>query len=133
MAKSTKTHLDIEVICDDILVGLSYEDIAAKYNITYGVLHRFLSHVDNSARVIIARQQSADIFDTKAETALLKAKSTLTEITRARELASHYRWKASKRNPKVFGDKVDVTSDGEKLPTIINIIRDNGGSEHRPI
>lgn len=124
----TNPKLDIEKICDDILEGFSYQDIATKYNVAYGVLHRFISHADNSARVIIARQQSADIFDTKAEKVLIDAKSNLTEITRARELASHYRWKASKRNPKVFGDKVDVTSGGKALPTSINIILDNGSS-----
>lgn len=121
-------NLDIELICDDILTGMSYEAIAEKYKVTYGTLHRFISHVDNSARVILARQQSADVFDTKAEKVLIDAKGTLTEITRARELASHYRWKASKRNPKVFGDKVDVTSGGKALPTAINIVLDNGGS-----
>lgn len=123
-----KENLDVDLICDDILMGLSYEVIADKYEVTYGVLHRFISNTDNSARVIIARQQSADIFDSKAERVLIDAKSTLTEITRARELASHYRWKASKRNPKVFGDKVDVTSNGKTLPTSINIVLDNGNS-----
>lgn len=36
------------------------------------------------------------------------------------------KWYLSKRNPKKYGDKVDVTSDGEKLSQpIINIITPN--------
>lgn len=118
-------NLDIELICEDILDGLSYRAIAKKYNTNLTAVYNFVSDEKHSARVNDARSVSADTFVDKAEDALIEAEGTLTEITRARELASHYRWKASKRNPKVFGDKVDVTTGGEKLPTIINIIRDN--------
>lgn len=35
------------------------------------------------------------------------------------------KWAASKLKPKKYGDKLDLTSYGEKLPTSINIILDN--------
>jgi hypothetical protein len=129
MAREAKNveNLNIDLICDDILAGETYTQIASKYKVTYGVLHRFISNTDNSARVILARQQSADVYDDKAEQSLKDAKSTLTEITRARELASHYRWRAAKRNPKAYGDKLDLTSDNKALaPTNITIVRDGG-------
>ena len=34
------------------------------------------------------------------------------ELARARELASHYRWKASKADPGQFGDKLETTHKG---------------------
>jgi hypothetical protein len=38
------------------------------------------------------------------------------------------KWILSKLAPKIYGDKLDLTSKGEVLPTSINIILDNGGN-----
>lgn len=121
-------QFDIDNICDDILSGLSYRDIATKYGTNLSAVHKFCIDEKHSARVNDSRAISADTYADKAEDVLKEAEGTIPEITRARELASHYRWKASKRNPKVFGDKVDVTTAGKALPTAINIVLDNGTS-----
>lgn len=117
--------LNIDLICEDLIEGIVYEDIAKKYSVSYGTLHAFISNNDNSARVIVARQQSADAFDTKAERVLmdLQAGGTNADIARARELASHYRWRASKRNPKVFGDKVELSGNADAPLQIITGMR----------
>lgn len=121
-------ELNIDAICEDIISGLSYRAIAAKYGTNYTAVFKFVSDENHSARVTHARLLSGDIYADKAEQVLIEADGTMTEVTRAKELASHYRWKASKVNPKTFGDKVDVTSAGKALPTSINIVLDNGSS-----
>lgn len=50
----------------------------------------------------------------EAERLLRDAKNNV-DITKARDMAYHLRWLASRRDPKNFGDKVDVTSGGKPL------------------
>jgi len=117
MAK--KIELDLDNIVEMILQGDSYKTIAQKLNIGLTKLHEFTSNTDHSARVREALIISASTFDDKAEQVLLDAKRDMVEIQRARELAQHYRWKASKRAPRVYGDKLDLTTDGEKIQQTI--------------
>jgi len=42
---------------------------------------------------------------------------TEKEITAANVLIQTNKWKASKFYPKMYGDKVDLTSDGDKIQT----------------
>ncbi len=117
MAK--KIELDLDTIVEMILQGDSYKTIAQKLNIGLTKLHEFTSNTNHSARVREALIISASTFDDKAEQVLLDAKRDMVEIQRARELAQHYRWKASKRAPRVYGDKLDLTTDGEKIQRTI--------------
>lgn len=117
MAK--KIELDLDNIVEMILQGDSYKTIAQKLNIGLTKLHEFTSNTNHSARVREALIISASTFADKAEEVLLNAKRDSIEIQRARELAQHYRWKASKRAPKVYGDKLDLTSDGKKIQQTI--------------
>lgn len=117
MAK--KIELDLDNIVEMILQGDSYKTIAQKLNIGLTKLHEFTSNTNHSARVREALIISASTFDDKAEQVLLDAKRDMVEIQRARELAQHYRWKASKRAPRVYGDKLDLTTDGEKIQRTI--------------
>jgi hypothetical protein len=123
--------LNIDNVCSDIIDGLTYTAIAKKYGTTISNVHEFINKSENSARAIQARQISADSYSDKAELVLKEAESDKNEIQRARELAQHYRWLAGKRNPKVFGDKLDVTSAGEQLPTAINIVLDTGDKSNQ--
>jgi len=115
MAK--KIELNLDEIVEMILQGDSYKTIAQKLGINLSTLHKFTSNPNHSARVREALIISASTFDDKAEQVLKDAKGNMIEIQRARELAQHYRWKASKRAPKVYGDKLDLTTDGKELPT----------------
>ena len=107
-----KEKLNIEDVVEMIIDGKTYRQMAKMYNIPLTTLHDFTSKSEHSARVREALEYSASSYADKAEQVLLDAEGTLTEIQRARELAQHYRWKASKRSPKKYGDKVDVTSAG---------------------
>ena len=54
-----------------------------------------------------AREQLAKLWDEKAEDVLQQAGDEFT-LKKARELASHYRWRASKTAPREYGDRVEV-------------------------
>lgn len=47
-------------------------------------------------------------------------------------MADNLKWSMSKMKPKKYGDKLDLTSGGEKLPTpIMNVQRDYGNEENK--
>lgn len=124
----------IEDIIECIISGDTYRVIAEKFEVPLSTLHDFISSTEHSARVKAAQEISADSYADKAEKVLIDAKGTLTEISRARELAQHYRWKASKRSPKRFGDRLELdggvdnrtTLDPEQLAAIADRINANG-------
>lgn len=111
----------IDEIVEYLLEGYSFRQIAEKLKVKLTTLHDFTQRSEHSARVREALEYSAQTFDDKAEEVLISADGTKEELMRARELAQHYRWKAAKRNPRRYGDKVDVTTDGEKLPATLNV------------
>jgi hypothetical protein len=65
-----------------------------------------------AARYRAAREVSAEHWDNEAERVLREAPPDRDEIARARELASHYRWRASKLAPREYGDRIDVNHTG---------------------
>ncbi len=118
--KIKKPLLDgkLEKIIEQLIAGDSYRVIAEKYKVSLGTLFNYLHNSEHSARVIEALNYSASTFDDKAEKVLLEinAESQGVEMQRARELAQHYRWKASKRSPKEYGERIqqDVTIQQEQ-------------------
>lgn len=60
-----------------------------------------------------AREAQAEVMDDKILTAADKAKE---DPQAARVQIDAYKWRAAKLAPKRYGDKIDVTSGGEKLP-----------------
>jgi len=86
--------------------------------VSLGTLHNFL-HNEHSPRAREALDYSASTYADKAENVLkdIDKESNTVEMARARELSNHYRWKAGKRSPKEYGDRVqqDVKHSGEVL------------------
>jgi len=70
--------------------------------------------VERSARAREAREQSARYWDEQASQVVADAKNQL-ELSRARELAHHYRWRASKIARRQYGDR-DQAGVVVKLP-----------------
>ena len=64
-----------------------------------------------SARVREARISASAAWDEKAEEEIAAAREPF-ELSRAKELAHHYRWRASKIAPKVYGDRLDLNHSG---------------------
>ena len=96
----------IDEIVEDILEGRTFRYMAAKYGCALGTLHSYVNRDEHSARVRNALEISASSYADKAEEVLQQAENDRGELMRARELAQHYRWKAGKRNPKKYGDRV---------------------------
>lgn len=128
LTMATKSNLDgkIESIIDDIINGLTYRQIAEKEGVSLSTFHDYLCKPEHSARVRLALDVSASTYADKAEEVLQQAEGTKEELMRARELAQHYRWKAGKRAPKKYGDKIDVTTEGEKISQSTTIVLPNG-------
>ena len=110
MTKATETidALGVDALCDRLCAGESQTAIAGSLGVGIATLSRWIAaDPDRSARVREARIAAARTFDEMAE-AELRAAADLFGLAKARELASHYRWKASKSNPREYGDKLEI-------------------------
>lgn len=112
---------DIDAIIDRIGDGENLILIARDYNLSVSGILKILTKEDYKSLYEGALIASAHTYADKGEQVLKDAERDKVEIIRARELAQHYRWMAGKRNPRKYGDKIDVTSDGEKVNQTIII------------
>ena len=105
--------LNAEDVIKMISDGNSYDIITKKYRVCREALALFISASDYSARAREAQKSFADSAAEKAEKALLAIKpgDTQATITRQRELASHYRWVAAKKNPSGYGDNARLQAE----------------------
>jgi hypothetical protein len=100
--------LGIDEVCDRIVGGESQTSIAISAGVHVATLCRWLAaDPQRSARAREARLASASGSADKAEEVLAAAADPF-QLAKARELASHYRWKASKANPREFGEKLEI-------------------------
>ena len=96
----------IEAVCERLADGVTMTAIAEEIGVTVGKLSQWIaSDEEHSARAREARIHAARIWDEKALSVVEQAQD-LFELQRARELAQHYRWRASKTAPKEYGDRV---------------------------
>lgn len=109
----TANKLNIDTIIELIIEGYTFRQIAEKLNVKLTTLHDFTSKPEHSARVSQALEISAQTYEEKAEQILINAEASPYEMQRARELAQHYRWKAAKRSPKRYGDRINTEHSGE--------------------
>lgn len=108
----------LDAVCERISEGLSLTGIAAEAGVSKGTLLAWLAAVpDRSACAREARAVSARHWDEQAEQELRDAADAF-ELAKARELASHFRWRAKAIAPKEYGDKVQVGNDPDNpMPT----------------
>jgi chromatin remodeling complex protein RSC6 len=126
MAKLNELKLNgkLEQILDLVSDNIRFIDIAKKMQVSTRTLNDFVSRPENNIQYREALQRSADGYADKAEEILMSAPRDKMEIYRARELAQHYRWMASKRKPQTYGDKIDVTTTGERITSVsIEIVK----------
>lgn len=98
----------IEDLCDRIVQGDTQTLICKEIGISIPSLARWISlDASRSARVFEARQQAARSFAERAESVLSEARNPFG-LAKARELAFHYRWQASKASPREFGEKLEI-------------------------
>ena len=107
-ATKTIDALGVDALCDRLCAGESQTAIADSLKVGIATLSRWMAaDPERSARVREARIAAARTFDEMAE-AELRGATNPFGLAKARELASHYRWKASKLNPREYGDKLEI-------------------------
>lgn len=108
-ARARLDKVGIDEIVEMIAVeGASLRGIATEVGVSAGSLLTWIeADPERSARVRDARAQLAKLWDEKAEDVLQQADDEF-KLKKARELASHYRWRASKTAPREYGDRVEV-------------------------
>lgn len=98
----------IDAVCAAILHPKAMHAIAEEIGVSQGSLVAWIgADPERSARAREARVQTAQMWDEKA-TLTIETAGDQFELSRARELAQHYRWRASKIAPRDYGDKVAI-------------------------
>lgn len=101
----------IDWVCDRIASCKSITAVAQEIGCADSMLVMWLNSTpERSARAREVRSWTAWMWDERAEQAIMQANDPLA-FQRARELASHYRWRASKIAPKIYGEKLQVEQD----------------------
>lgn len=101
----------IAKLCERIEDGESLRQVADGLGVPTSTLTRWIeADPQRSARAREARRQSARSFDDAALEEIRGAADQF-ELARAKEVAHHLRWRASKINPREYGDKLDVTQE----------------------
>lgn len=103
--------IGIDALCERLAEGISMTQIAKESGVSLNALHRWCSDEEHSARILIARSYAATLWDDKAEQGFIEAED-MFQLTKARDLAHHYRWRASKIAPRVYGDKLGIEHTG---------------------
>ena len=97
----------IDKVCECVTAGFSMRKIAEQAGVSTNAMWRWLlADLTRSARAKAARALTAWHWDEQAEEVINSATDAL-ELTKARELAHHYRWRASKIAPKEYGDRLE--------------------------
>jgi hypothetical protein len=108
VARERLDAVGFEAVCADLADGKTLTSIASAAGVSYGSLHAWLNFdAERSARAREARQRTACMWDEMAA-AGIEAATTAFQLAKAKELAHHYRWRASKIAPKEYGEKVTV-------------------------
>ena len=97
----------IDEVCSLIESGNSMRDIAKQAGVSQRAMWMWVGEDSRTARVRIARTKAAFSYDEAAMSELKGAKDQF-ELSKAREIASHLRWRASKFNVSDFGDRQTV-------------------------
>lgn len=109
--------LGIDALCDMILDGKSYRDIASECKVSMGGLTRWIAKEPERLHACAcAREVASQTYDEMAVEGLIEA-SDMFELSKAKELATHYRWRAKCANPKKYGDKMAIGGASD-LPAI---------------
>ncbi len=71
---------------------------------------------------IRAREDKAEDIDAQIDDIIALVKQGKMDSSSARVIIDTLKWKAAKYYPKLFGDKLDVTTDGEALNNKIDVV-----------
>lgn len=106
----------LQKICENIQGGMMLSQICDEIGINLENLTTWLAVDKNRAtKVRDARALAAVVYEEMAFKAIVEAKNDF-KLAKAREIASHLRWKASKVNPRDYGDKSQLDISDTRAP-----------------
>ena len=108
--ESLITHIE-----EQIVKGRTYRSICKELSIHPVDLSKWLAKDINYPRMRVAVKMSADYYADMSIQVLKNAPSDKIELLRAKELSSAYRWMARVRDTAKYGEKLDVTSEGQQI------------------
>lgn len=110
----------LDAICDRLTGGGTLTDTAKHIGVNISTLLMWIdADGKRSARVREARTAAAKLWDEKALDGITAAADPF-ELSKAREAAFHYRWRASKAAPKEYGDKIEHEHKGGVTTRVIS-------------
>jgi len=103
-------------LLERMIEGKSLREICAADDMPsrWAVLRALDGDADFATKYARAREMQADYMDDLILETANAAKSETAAADRVKIDA--YKWRASKLRPKVYGDRIDLTSGGERLP-----------------
>ncbi len=118
LAAAKLDALGLDWVCSQLADGMTMTALAEVAEVSKGSLLTWCAHPDRSARVIESRALAASVWDEKAEAGLENSEEPFS-LAKAKELAHHYRWRASKIAPRLYGDKLTQEHTGKDGGPII--------------
>jgi hypothetical protein len=110
-ARNALDALGIEAVCAAIADKQTLTQIAEDAGVSIGSLSAWLdADPERSARAREVRRAMARVWDEAAESELRQAGDPF-ELSRAKELAQHFRWRAKAAAPKEYGDRTTLAGD----------------------
>jgi hypothetical protein len=108
---------DIELILNRFADGEKLKDILKEKGMpSNGTLLRYIhNNVEFQKLYARAREFHGDQFNNEIEEIKSDLRTGKLSSNEARTLADIVKWQASKFYPKMYGDKIDVTSDNQKI------------------
>jgi hypothetical protein len=122
----------IDALVEAILSPLPQHEIARQVGVSPASLVEWIAaDGERLARAREARAQTALMWDDKA-TAVIEEAQDQFELAKAKELAHHYRWRASKIAPREYGDKVDLNHGVQPENPLASLLTQIQGTPLRP-
>jgi hypothetical protein len=101
----------IDALCERIISGDSLNSVAKSLGIGLSTLTDWIAaNPERSARAREARIASATACDDQAFDLVMAAGDPFA-LAKAKEAAHHLRWRAKTRDPRTYGDKIDLTGE----------------------
>lgn len=133
--RPTKYTLELGTeLCAELSLGKSLRTVCklAKFPSVVTVFTWIREHDEFLKQYEKAKQESSDLL-VEEMMDIADTKDSKESAQRSRLRVDTRKWVVSKLKPKKYGDKLDVTSDGEKLPTPIikidNALLSNNSNE----
>lgn len=116
-AEAILDKVGLQKLCDEIADGKTLRQLCAELGVDRGSLRRWMSLTEERTKQITeARITAAEAFVDEADDGIKKARNAF-QLAKAKERGYHLRWRASKADPRRFGDKLAVGG-ADDLPPI---------------